>query len=281
MNYKLFALTSLTLIFFAFNSILTRAALLDELIDAYSFTFIRLLSGSLMLLLIVFYKNKTIEFNIKSNWSSSFFLFLYAICFSYAYINLDAGIGALILFAFVQLFLIFIAVLKKEVLTSQKQFGIALAFIGLTYLLYPKEEFELSIFHLLLMIVSGIAWGVYTYLGKGSKNALIHTNDNFLKSILFITLFYFIFVENIDVTSQGILLATISGAITSAIGYSLWYYLLPKISIVNSGVIQLSVPVIAIFLGVLLLDETLTISLILSTFLILIGIFYATKNYNK
>lgn len=122
------------------------------------------------------------------------------------------------------------------------------------------------------MILSGIGWGLYTILGKSCKDALFHTADNFTKSILFIFIFYILFVDNISISSNGILLAFLSGGITSAIGYALWYYILPQIQIVTSGIIQLIVPPIAIFLGVVLLDEEFSLKLFLATSIILLGI---------
>lgn len=272
MNHKLFILITLTLFFFSANSILTRVALVENYIDAFSFTFIRLLSGSIILLFILYFKQKTLNISIKTNWISSFMLFLYAICFSYSYINLDAGVGALILFATVQLFIIIIALIKKENFNIQKNIGIILALLGLTYLLFPEEDFTLSFFHVFLMIIAGIAWGAYTILGKSTKNALHHTTDNFTKALLFTVIFYIFFVNQTYLQTQGIFLAIISGSITSALGYTLWYYILPQIKIISSGIIQLIVPVIAIFLGIIFLDEELSFKLFISTDIILAGI---------
>lgn len=204
-------------------------------------------------------------------------LFLYAISFSYAYINLNAGIGALILFAIVQLTLIVFAFFHKEKISIQKLIGLSIAFAGLVYLLYPRQNFDLSFVHALLMILSGLAWGIYTILGKNSTNATLHTTDNFLKSILYLVIFFFIFVNSIHADTKGIILAVFSGAITSALGYVLWYYILPKISIMTSGVIQLLVPPIAIFLSIFLLGEPLSTTLVISTVVILSGIFITIK----
>ena len=272
MNYKLFILILITLFFFSTSSILARAALIENYIDAFSFTFIRLLSGALVLLTILYFKEKKLDIGLKKNWISSFMLFLYAITFSYSYINLDAGLGALILFAVVQLFIIIFALLKKESLTLQKGIGITLAFLGLFYLLFPEESISLSFFHVCLMIVAGLAWGMYTILGKDCTNALQHTADNFTKSLLFVGIFYLLFVSQTYMNFNGIALAFISGGITSALGYAIWYYILPKIQIITSGIIQLIVPPIAIFLGVLLLNEEFTFKLFISTDIILTGI---------
>jgi len=272
MNYKLFILILITLFFFSTSSILARASLIENYIDAFSFTFIRLLSGALVLLTILYFKEKKLDIGLKKNWISSFMLFLYAITFSYSYINLDAGLGALILFAVVQLFIIIFALLKKESLTLQKGIGITLAFLGLFYLLFPEESISLSFFHVCLMIVAGLAWGMYTILGKDCTNALQHTADNFTKSLLFVGIFYLLFVSQTYMNFNGIALAFISGGITSALGYAIWYYILPKIQIITSGIIQLIVPPIAIFLGVLLLNEEFTFKLFISTDIILTGI---------
>lgn len=270
---NLFLLTSLTLIFFAANSLLAKAALLSNHIDAFSFTFLRLFFASIVLILILFISQKKVDLNIKTNWANAFFLFLYAITFSYSYISLDAGLGALILFASVQLTMIVYAILKKEEITVKKLFGIFLAFLGLIYLLFPKESFSISTFHFFLMILSGMAWAAYTILGKKSQNALKDTTENFIKTIVFASLFFLFFVDYTNLSSYGVFLAFISGGITSGIAYALWYFVLKSIQIVTASVIQLLVPIIAIFLSVLLLNEELSFSLILSTIFILSGIF--------
>lgn len=270
---NLFLLTFLTLIFFAANSLLCKAALMENNIDAFSFTFLRIFFASITLLLILFISKKGLEIDLKNNWINSFFLFLYVITFSYSYIHLDAGLGALILFASVQLTMIIYAFFKKEKITSKKLFGIILSFCGLVYLLFPKEDFSISIFHFFLMILSGIGWGFYSILGKKNQDILKNTSNNFIKTLFFSFLFFIFFVDIIKLSSYGIFLAFLSGAISSGIAYSLWYFILKNIQIVTASVIQLTVPIIAIFLSVLLLDEKLTFSLILSSILILSGIF--------
>ena len=272
-TFKLLLLTTITLILLAANSILCRAALLDSHLDAYTFSFLRLFFGALVLLIILLIREKKISINLKTNWLNSFFLFLYAITFSYSYVDMEAGIGTLILFAVVQLTMIVFAIIKKEHLTAKKAFGIAIAFSGLVYLLFPSEEFSLSLFHTFLMFLSGIAWAFYTILGKTSKNALNDTTENFLKTIVFLLIFFVLFVDSINITAYGIFLAFISGGIASGIGYVLWYKILKDMEIITASVIQLIVPVIAIFLSILILDETLTSTLILSTALIISGIF--------
>lgn len=272
-NTQLIFLIPTTLIFLAANSIICRAALINLHIDAYSFTFFRLFSASIVLLIILFIKEKRIQLSFKNNWSTSFMLFLYAITFSYAYINMQAGIGTLILFAVVQLTMIFLALRKKETLTFKKLLGVIIAFFGLVYLLYPNEDFTISLFHTILMFLSGIAWAFYSVLGKKSNNALKDTSENFVKSIFFLIIFYLFFIKSVNLSFSGIFLASLSGGLTSGIGYLLWYKVLKNMEIITASIIQLIVPVIAIFLSIIFLEEQLSMTLLLGTLLILSGIF--------
>ena len=276
-DLKLFVLICVALFFLSANSILARMAIVTQNIDAFTFTFLRIISGSILLFIIYFYRKKRVDISLKKNWISGFMLFLYAICFSYSYINMLAGIGTLILFAVVQLSMILIALFYKEKMSLNKIIGIFVAFIGLVYLLYPKEDFTISYFHTFLMVISGIAWGVYSVLGKSSTSAIFNTTDNFFKASIFTLIFMLMFISEVHLDLYTFCLAITSGAITSALGYLLWYEILPKIEIITASVLQLLVPIIAIFLSILFLDESLTLELIVSTILILVGIFIALK----
>lgn len=276
-DLKLFVLICVALLFLSANSILARMAIVTQNIDAFTFTFLRIISGSILLFIIYFYRKKRVDISLKKNWISGFMLFLYAICFSYSYINMLAGIGTLILFAVVQLSMILIALFYKEKMSLNKTIGILVAFIGLVYLLYPKEDFTISYFHTFLMVISGIAWGVYSVLGKSSTSAIFNTTDNFFKASIFTLIFMLMFISEVHLDLYTFCLAITSGAITSALGYLLWYEILPKIEIITASVLQLLVPIIAIFLSILFLDESLTLELIVSTILILVGIFIALK----
>ena len=273
LDIKLTFLTFLALFSLSSNPVLCRMAMVTNQIDAVSFTFFRILSGAVFLLLIYFYKTKKFDLNLKNNYLAPFMLFLYAITFSFSYENMQAGIGTLILFAVVQLTMIFMAFKHKESLTLQKVFGIVLAFAGLVYLLYPKEDFSLSFFHSFLMIISGIAWAFYTLLGKKSTNAFYSTKDNFFKASLMALVFMIFYFNHLTFDSYTLFLAIFSGVVTSALGYIIWYMVLPKMDILTAGVLQLLSPVIAIILGILVLNEKLSIELFISTFIILFGIF--------
>lgn len=272
---QLFIYICIALLFLSANSILARMALVTQSIDAFSFTFLRLFSGAVILLFIFFYKNQNIKLNMKKNWLSGFMLFLYAICFSYSYLNMEAGVGTLILFAVVQLSMILIAIFYKEKFTLNKAFGVGIAFFGLVYLLYPKDDFTLSLFHSFLMIISGIAWAVYSVIGKKSTNAIFNTTDNFVKATILTIAFMMFFISEFKCDFYTLSLAVTSGAITSALGYVIWYEVLPKIQIMTASILQLLVPIIAIFLSVIILDERLTFELVLSTIMILCGILIA------
>ncbi len=280
-DLKLSFFVIIALIFLSTNSILCRMALITQQIDAISFTLFRIVSGAIFLLLAYFYKYRKLDLNLKTSWLSAFMLFLYAIAFSFSYENMQAGIGTLILFAVVQLTMIFVALFYKEKLTLNKIIGITIAFCGLVYLLYPKEDFSLSYEHTFFMIISGIAWGFYTILGKKSNDAFINTKENFLKASVFIALFALIFVENLTFNSYTLFLAISSGVVTSALGYVIWYLVLPKIEILTASVLQLFTPIIAIILSILFLNEVLNFELIVSSFVILFGIFIAIATKRK
>ena len=270
-KFALFLL--LSLLFLALNSIFCKLALSNNFIDAFSFTMYRVLFGSITLILIYLYKRKKLQFSIKKNWLSSLMLFSYAICFSYSFLNIEAGVGTLLLFAVVQLVMVMFSLFHKEKINFQKIAGIFLAMAGLIYLLYPKQSFELSLFHAFLMIIAGISWAVYTVLGKKSSDSLYNTTDNFAKAIVFVVIFYILFSpENSFVSEKGIFLAFISGSLTSAIGYLLWYEVLPKMQLITAGIIQLFVPVISIVISIVFLNEHLTFTLFLSTVIIFAGI---------
>lgn len=278
-DLKLLSLIFIVLLFFASNSILARMAIATQNIDPFTFTFLRTISAMFVLLAIFFYKNRNLRIALKTNYLSGFMFFLYAICFSYSYINMLAGIGTLILFTVVQLTMIILALLSQEKITLNISLGIIIAFVGLVYLLYPKDDFTLSYFHTFLMFLSGIAWAIFSVLGKKSQNATLDTADSFFKATIFTLIFgifyIFIFESSFKINFTTFIMATISGSITTAFGVFLWYKILPKIEIITASLVQLVVPILAIFLSVIFLKESITLELIISTFIILFGIFLA------
>jgi len=278
-------LTSVSLLFLGLNSIFCKIALVNNYIDAYSFTFFRLFFAAITLVALYLYKTKKLSFSYKTSWISGFMLFLYAIAFSYSYLNIEAGAGTLLLFGVVQIVMLLSALILKEKITIQKLSGLIIAFIGLVYLLYPSESTQVSYFHAFLMVISGVAWAVYSVIGKSSQDALFNTMDNFIKASVFVIVFYFLFFfDDITLSINGVLLAFISGSLTSAIGYVLWYKVLPQIQIITASILQLFVPIISIIISVVFLDELLSLNLIVATLLVSTGVLlsiYSKKDSNQ
>jgi len=270
---KLLFIIILTLVFLASNSLLVKWALLQNSIDAYTFTIVRISSGALALMFYVFYKHKRIVFSFKHKWREGLALSAYALSFSFAYLGLDAGLGTLILFSSVQLSMILLALKSKETLSRNKILGLSLAFMGLFYLLYPTKSFEVSYFHSFLIILAGISWAFYSIFAKKAQNILFQSSENFTKASLIILSAYFILTPSTYVSSQGLIFALISGILSSAFAYVLWYFILGKIQIITASIIQLAVPLIAIYISILFFGEDLSLKLILSSTIILFGIF--------
>lgn len=273
--YTLFALTC-----FAFNSILCRLALGGENIDAVGFTLIRLVSGAATLFLLTQFFSKKDSENQKGNWLSAFFLFAYAICFSFAYINLTTGTGALILFSSVQFTMISVGLIRGERPGAVEWVGLALALGGLVYLVAPGLAAPNPPYSA-LMCAAGIAWGFYTLRGRGSADPLADTAGNFLRSVPMIAIAAIPFLFQFEVSTKGIVFAALSGAVASGIGYSVWYAALKHHTATRAAILQLSVPVIAAVGGVSLLSEALSLRLVLASALILSGIALAVLGKKK
>lgn len=270
-----YLLTGLAMVAFAANSILCRMALGDSTIDAASFTSIRLLSGAIMLAFILVYRNRGL---IKKNINpvSTLMLFLYAICFSFSYIKLSTGTGALILFGTVQITMILFGLLKGERHGKLVWIGIIAAFGGLVYLLAPSVSAP-PLISALLMISAGVAWGIYSIRGKKSKSPLASTGWNFIGTIPLVLLTSLLFHSEIYLTASGVMLAILSGALASGIGYVVWYSVLPHLTPTNAASVQLSVPVIAAFGGVILLAEPVSLRLVIASFIVLGGIYLTIR----
>jgi drug/metabolite transporter (DMT)-like permease len=272
---KTILLTLLALIAFAANSVLCRLALGDGAIDASSFTGIRLVSGAVSLFIILSLKggNKenTMVVKSKGSWGAAFVLFIYAVTFSYAYLSVNTGTGALILFGAVQITMIMLSIIAGTRLHLIEWSGVVLAFSGFIYLVLPNISTP-SFNGFILMTISGVSWGIYTLKGRNSKYPLMDTTYNFIRTIPFVILLTVITMHNMEYTVEGIILALISGAITSGVGYTIWYIALGGLSSTQAAVIQLSVPVIAALGGVVFVSEVITMRLVVSTAVVLAGI---------
>jgi drug/metabolite transporter (DMT)-like permease len=207
----------------------------------------------------------------KGSWTASFMLFLYAISFSYAYISLDTGTGALILFGSVQITMILLSLISGTRLHFTEWTGVTIAFAGFVYLILPGVTTP-STTGFLLMTVAGIAWGTYTLHGRGSKNPLMDTAYNFFRTTPLVILLAITTINTTNYSSEGIFLALLSGGITSGIGYTIWYIALGGLSSTQAAVLQLSVPVIAAMGGVIFVSEAITFRLTVSATMVLGGI---------
>lgn len=266
---KTLALTALAMAAFAANSLLCRMALGGDAIDAATFTSVRLIAGASMLWLIV--RSRAPAESPRNDGLAAAMLFLYAVTFSFAYITLNAGTGALILFGAVQLTMFFAGLRSGEHFSAISWVGLVLALTGLVYLVSPGVTAP-DTGGALLMAVAGVAWGVYSLRGRGVTNPLLATARNFLLAVPLGLLVSLVFAGDYHATPRGFALAVASGAIASGLGYVIWYAALRGLRATTAATVQLSVPVIAAFGGVLLLAEAVTWRLTIASAAILGGI---------
>lgn len=269
LNTRIIVLTTLAMVAFAGNSLLCRIALKHTNIDAASFTTTRLISGALSLWLITQVIRSTREG--KGNWLSAIALFAYMAGFSFAYIDLSAATGALLLFGAVQVTMISQGILTGERLKKSQSIGFALALCGLACLLLPGISAP-PLLGSILMLCAGVAWGIYSLRGKGAGDATMISTGNFLRAAPIALLLSLLLHHNISLDAYGLFYAVASGALTSGIGYAIWYTALPALKTTHAATVQLSVPVITAFGGIIFLSEPLTLRLILASIAILGGI---------
>jgi drug/metabolite transporter (DMT)-like permease len=284
--------TVIALLAFAANSLFCRMALAEGYIDAWGFTIIRLMSaavclGVIMTLHAYRLRSQAVKYshtdreallNDKGSWLSSFSLVVYALCFSLAYVALDTGTGALILFSAVQLTMIGWGIYKKEQLNPLQWLAFFVAVAGFIYLMLPSVAAP-SLLAATLMAVSGVAWGVYSIRGKSCISPLRATGFNFFRSLVAVPILLIvgIYLNNTGVTNshlesittKGIVLACASGAIASGMGYSIWYTAMPLLKNTQAAIVQLCVPVLAALLGVVFLSEQLTVPFVVASAIIL------------
>lgn len=273
-SFQVVLLTTLAMVAFASNSLLNRLALGQQAIDPTSYTTIRLTSGAVLLFLIASRpsrQKKNGNVTLGGSGISAAWLFLYAITFSFAYLSLSAGTGALILFGSVQVTMLLVALQRGERPHALEWMGLCLALGGLVYLVFPGLAAP-SLLGSALMMIAGIAWGFYSLRGRGSQNPLADTAGNFVYAVPMVLVILLIAFRNVRISTNGILLATLSGALASGVGYVIWYAALRGLTTTRAAIVQLSVPVIAAWGGVVLLSETISTRLLLAGVLILGGI---------
>lgn len=272
---RLLTLTSLAMLAFAGNSLLCRLALKHTGIDPASFTAIRLLSGALMLWLMITLKRgvgvHTLAKPRGGNWLSAFALFVYAAGFSFAYVRLPAATGALLLFGAVQATMIGHGMWTGERFSQWQWAGLVLAFCGLLSLLLPGLSAP-PLLDSALMLMAGLAWGIYSLRGKGAGDPTLVTAGNFLRAVPMALVLSLLMLSKLAIDVQGFGYALASGALASGMGYAIWYTALPGLKATQAATVQLSVPVLAAMGGIVFLDELLTLRLILASLAILGGI---------
>jgi drug/metabolite transporter (DMT)-like permease len=262
-------LTSLTMLAFAGNSLLCRLALKESGIDAVSFTSVRILSGALALWLLL--RARDGRQPLAGNWFSALALFIYAAGFSFAYLSLPAATGALLLFGAVQTTMIGYGLWRGERFDVQQRMGLLLALAGLVGLLLPGLTAP-PLAGALLMLAAGIAWGIYSLRGKGGGDPTCATAGNFLRAAPFALALSAVSYPLAQFDSAGVFYAIVSGALTSGLGYALWYTVVPHLKATSAATVQLSVPVLATLGAVLWLGEAVSVRLFIASFAVLGGI---------
>jgi drug/metabolite transporter (DMT)-like permease len=268
---KTFLFTGLALVAFAANSVLCRLALGASTIDAASFSTIRLASGACALLLIMStFKDKPSRMQ-RGRWVSAMLLFAYAVPFSFAYVGLSTGTGALILFGAVQATMILAALRSGERPHQLEWAGLALAITGLLFLVFPGLTAPSPISSS-LMAIAGVAWGVYSIRGRGVDSPLADTTHNFVRAVPAAIGVNLIMLRDLHVSAEGVFLAVLSGALASGVGYVVWYAALRGLTAIRAATVQLAVPVLAAAGGVIFLSEQISLRLFVSAVVILGGV---------
>ena len=266
---RTWTLTLITMLAFSANSILCREALRHTGMDAASFTLVRIVSGGLVLALLV--RLRRGDAGIGGNWGSAAALLGYAAAFSFAYLSLPAGTGALLLFGAVQATMITRGLIMGERLRPAQTLGLVLALGGLVLLVLPGVAAPPPL-GAALMALAGVAWGIYSLRGRRESDALSANAGNFLRAIPLAALVCLGFVQDLHVDHMGLVYAVLSGAVASGMGYALWYAALRGLPATHAATVQLSVPVITALAGVTLLDEIVTLRLIGASVAVLGGI---------
>ena len=259
-------LTAVAMFAFAANSIFCRMALAQTRIDPATFTMVRICAGALVLAVLCRARGAS---GIKGDWRSALALLAYAAFFSFAYVSLTAATGALLLFGAVQATMIATGLLRGERLSAVQWSGFLIAIVALISLLAPGVSAP-DPYHAALMLAAGVSWGAYSLFGRGTADPLATTAGNFVRAIPLAAALLLIPVLSWD--ASGILWAVLSGAVASGMGYAIWYSALPGLAATQAATVQLGVPVITALSGVVVLGERLTLRLVLTSAVVLLGI---------
>ena len=266
------ALTMLTMLAFAANSLLTRLALEETSIDPATFTSVRLIAGALMLALIIGLSGKRPGTSTQGMLSAAL-LFIYAVAFSFAYRGMETGAGALVLFASAQLLMLGFGYARGE---RTHLLGIALALGGLIVFLAPSDTTP-PLNYSLLMLVAGIAWGGFSLVGRADGSPVLGTANSFILAAPLALLLLWWQRDALEFDTVGLIYAVLAGSVTSALGYVVWYWVRVRMAAMTAGTVQLSVPVLSTMLGLLFLDEALSARSAAAASIVLLGIALTTR----
>lgn len=254
---RIFVLTAATLIAFAGNALLCRAALRGGAIDAVSFTVLRLVSGAIVLAAIVRVRSGPGQIASAGSWYSAVVLIVYAITFSLAFVRIGASTGALLLCGAVQLTMLTGALLRGEHPTPRQWVGFATAALGLVMVNLPGLDPPPPL-GAALMLVSGITWGMYSLHGRDATRPAATNAGTFLRSLPFVAVLIVVaLATSVHLTAPGVIYAVASGAIATGLGYVTWYAVMPSLGAARGAIVQLATPVFAALGAVVLLDEPL------------------------
>lgn len=270
----MFLKIAIAMIAFAANSVLCRLALAGEQIDPMSFSLIRVFSGvAVLFVLYLLYQKKNHLNQDKIEWSfkNGLFLATYIVAFSLAYLKIDAGVGALLLFGTVQISMIIYGIFHGESINLKRGLGLVIALSGIIFLLLPGANTP-NLFYAAIMVLSGLAWAGYSISGKSMQNPLLSTFANFVVATPLILCALLFFKQDIFLFKKGVILAILSGGLASSGAYVLWYSIVKKIDRITASTVQLSVPCLAIIGGTLFIGELLSLRIIMSTIAVLFGI---------
>tara|TARA_R110002110_G_scaffold17648_13_gene75164 strand:+ start:1053 stop:1901 length:849 start_codon:yes stop_codon:yes gene_type:complete len=272
---RILLLTALTMIAFAANSILTRMAIDGQHIDPSGFALVRVASGALVLGMLITLRGGGMPLLSRQRIAGAVALAAYMIGFSMAYLTLDAGLGALILFGVVQTAMFAYSALRGASPNRRQAIGAGVAFSGLLVALWPGPDSSGDLAGAFLMVIAGLGWAAYTIIGRNAEDPLGASAANFLLSLPM--LLVLLITAGLYFTPAGLALGMLCGGLTSGLGYALWYSVLPKLDAVTAAIVQLSVPIIAIVAGVVVLGENLGWPLIVATVLVVGGIGWAVS----
>lgn len=268
---QLFLLVALTMCAFAANSVLTRVGVASFGMDPIAFAVLRVAAGAVTLAALVMVRGGAPFAGIMKRWRGALALAVYMFGFSFAYLTLGAGLGALILFGALQVMMFGWAVYRGQDVPAMRWFGAICAVVGLGVLLWPTDGFSVPIVGTVSMIAATAGWAAYTILGQGARDPLAASAGNFLLCLPLVSLALLGGTDG-AFTGGGIVAAVVAGAVTSGLGYALWYRVLPLLPTTTAAVAQLSVPVIAVMAGVVFLAEPLSLRMVIAGALVLGGI---------